>query len=216
MSWIQFKGEVNEVNLARAEVGDRISLYAGGSVELRLRKSELRKSAKALKMKLKWEKDEERIEMGTRPGTEGLWRNSRGHYAYARIMAREVPLSPHGWGRQNDYDIDHGSTDVGAGTGVDLAVPGEPSDGFRSPSSNSGFGAEMGIRESRLHDRAKEDIAACIPGNASWYCNADRRGKEERRARREMSRRLGRRLRPDESATYNEKLEDFVLTSRGW
>lgn len=215
MSWINFEGEINEVNLAKAEVGDQISLRADSANELKGRKKELKKSAKALGItKLSWEKDEERFEMGTRPGTMGLWRNSRGHYAQARIEAKRVPLSPHGWGRQNEYAIDYGSTDHGAGTGLDLAVPGDSPGGFRSPHSNSGFGKEMGVRESAVHDRSREDLTACVPGNAAWYCSRSRSQESRRELRSTLERRLGRRLYPDEDAVDNNG--EIVLTSRGW
>jgi hypothetical protein len=214
MSWIQFTGEVNEVNLAPAKVGDRISLRADWANELRGRKKELRKSAKALGMRLSWEKDEERFEMGTRPGTEGLWRNSLGHFAYARVTSKEAPLSAHGWDRPRGWNIDYDSTNHGAGTGLDLAFCGEPTDGFRSPSSHSGFGAKMGVRESKEYDRAKTAFEAAVSGDSPWHCVRRCRGKVQWLSRLALADKLGRQLMPDEDAVFHN--DQIILTSRGW
>lgn len=129
---IYFNGTEGDFDaLLKAEVGHQIMLRADTAEELDSLKKATRKAAKELKMRLRFEKDEHRVELGTRPKTEGLWHNSRGHYGYARITSREVPISapsltrPRGgtlttqvpttgsetvwiWPRQEDHRMDSG------------------------------------------------------------------------------------------------------------
>ncbi len=213
---IYFNGTEGDFDaLLKAEVGHQIMLRADTAEELDSLKKATRKAAKELKMRLRFEKDEHRVELGTRPKTEGLWHNSRGHYGYARITSREVPISAPSLTRPRGWNVDYTGANDWQRDSLDLAEAGGPQDGFRPPSSGGGPGEQVVLGKGSGAPIAATGSTPVLLGNATWYVSRSGEIQERGRNRSALAEKLGRQLRPDEYPVVDDA-GNIHLASRGW